>query len=235
MSLRPNHLRAPLALLVLAVTLFASSLAGAVSPGQRQSLESALEDQILDALDWPGALVEISDLQVIGTLPAQGWDLRLRSGRLHGSVQAEIHPRGAHRSHDNVWLRAQVDVLVPVFRASERIEAGQALDHRADEEFETYGRLPRDAVTDLSQLQGRTARRALRPGELLTLGHFEAPRLVERNDLVTLIVRRGAATVSVRGQALQAARLGDSVRVKNLSSDQIVVGVATAHQTVEIP
>ncbi len=220
--------------LLVGTTLVLVGISTAVA-GQTPALRAALADEIADALQWPDAQIEVEDLQVVGAMPSEGWELRLRSGRLHGAVQAEVVASGTSRRRENTWVRARVTIEVPVYRASERIASGESLDFRYEEEWEDYSRLPRDIVADLSELSGRTARRAIRPGELLTAGLFEAPVVVERNDLVTLVVRRGTAVVSVRGQALQSGRQGDSIRVKNLGSDQVVVGIATGSQTVEVP
>ena len=79
-------------------------------------------------------------------------------------------------------------------------------------------------VSDPSQLVGLETRVNLYPNRPIMMHDVGAPRVVDRNDLVTLTFAQSGLTISVEGRALGAAGLGESVRVMNLASRTVVVG-----------
>lgn len=81
---------------------------------------------------------------------------------------------------------------------------------------------------------GKQLDRQMREGVLLRPSDVSEPLLIARNDEVTLLFQTGVMTLTVRGQALSDASLGDSVSVLNLVSNRVVRGIATQSGTVEI-
>lgn len=198
-------------------------------------VEEALREEVRRQLPWPDARVEISDVRLFGTLGASGWQLRLRAGSpTHGAVQAEVVPAAA-TSRTPTFVRAQVEVFVPVFVAAQPLNAGDRAEGAVALEERSVARLPHGFVADLAQIDGQTARRAIRMGDVLTQGHFEAPVVIERQQLVTLLVRRGTVVVTGRGVAMQSARKGQVVRVQNVASNSVVTGIARESGVVEVP
>ncbi|WP_075215637.1 flagellar basal body P-ring formation chaperone FlgA [Mongoliimonas terrestris] len=95
-------------------------------------------------------------------------------------------------------------------------------------------RVPRGVMTDLSQAVGMAARRPLRAGDTLLPTDLDAPRLVARNELVTIIFRRPGLTLSARGRALADGASGALVGVLNEQSKRVVQGIVTAPGVVEV-
>lgn len=95
-------------------------------------------------------------------------------------------------------------------------------------------RLAQGIVTDLSDVVGMAARRALRAGEPLRARDLGRPVVVARNDLVTMIVRTNFMTLTSRGRVLDDAGLGDVVRIRNDRSNAIVLGRVIDNRTVVI-
>ncbi len=80
----------------------------------------------------------------------------------------------------------------------------------------------------LSQLDAATdmvLRRAVRPGTVLSASMLERPKLVLRGQRVQVIAGMGALAVASEGEALSDAAAGERVRVRNLSSRQVLEGV----------
>lgn len=201
----------------------------------RQELTERLVESIEAQLGWPGSEIEVGPLEVIGPMPARGWSLQLRSGRLEGVVQAEVLGESREAGQGRTWVRAAVEILVPVYRAAEIVEGGEGVNGRYRREMVRYAGLPRDTIMEQGEFRGQTAKRRIREGEVLTRGLFEYPRVIERNDLVEVVVRRGAIMVSLRAQALQSGRVGDTIRVRNLDSDESLMGIVRDARTVEVP
>ena len=76
-----------------------------------------------------------------------------------------------------------------------------------------------------------------RPGRanlMLRVGDVVAPQVVARNQMVTVVLRSGPMTLTVKGQALNAASQGQPVQVLNTATRKILSGVALSDGAVEI-
>ena len=89
-------------------------------------------------------------------------------------------------------------------------------------------------VPMLEQLVGRQLQRNQLGGTALKLSDVVEPTLISRNQIVTLFLKSGAMTLTVKGQALNDASVGQSVSVLNLLSNTVVQGIAKSPGTVEI-
>lgn len=89
-------------------------------------------------------------------------------------------------------------------------------------------------ATSLDQFIGRQLLRNQLDGSALRLADVAEPILITRNQIVTLFLKSGAMTLTVKGQALADAAKGQTVSVLNLMSNTVVQGVASDAGTVEI-
>ena len=89
-------------------------------------------------------------------------------------------------------------------------------------------------VPELQDLIGKQVTRQMREGILVRTADVDDPVIVARNDIITLFLRSGPMTLTVKGQALNDAGRGDSVSVLNLASNRIVRGIAVDDGTVEV-
>jgi flagellar basal body P-ring formation protein FlgA len=89
-------------------------------------------------------------------------------------------------------------------------------------------------VASIEQLVGKALTRQSRAGMLLRAADVTEPRVVERNAVVTVILNNGPMTLTIKGQALNAAAVGQSVQVLNAVSRKILVGIALPNGAVEI-
>lgn len=75
--------------------------------------------------------------------------------------------------------------------------------------------MPADAADSLIGQETRTIIYAGRP---VTQSQLGQPRLIERNQLVTLTYEAGALSIQTEGRALAAGGAGDVIRVMNMAS-----------------
>lgn len=94
---------------------------------------------------------------------------------------------------------------------------------------------PLGAAATLDEVLGQEAVVTLYAGRAIPLASLGPPALIERNQLVTLLVMRGGLEVRVDGRALARGAEGQDVRVMNLSSRNTVTGVVAAPGLVIIP
>ncbi|MCI4643363.1 MAG: flagellar basal body P-ring formation chaperone FlgA [Hyphomonadaceae bacterium] len=79
--------------------------------------------------------------------------------------------------------------------------------------------------TDDEAMLGREARRTIYAGQEITFDNTRAPRLVRRNQVVTVKYINGPLEISTTGRAMGEAALHEPVSVLNLQSRQLVHGI----------
>ncbi len=90
------------------------------------------------------------------------------------------------------------------------------------------------SFSSLDQVIGMQLKRPTRAGKMLQPGDITEPVLIARNDNVTIVYRVGPMTLTVKGQALGDAALGDPVQVLNLMSSKVLSAVATDRGLVTV-
>ena len=95
-------------------------------------------------------------------------------------------------------------------------------------------RLQRDIVLDAADLIGKVPRRSLRGGEPIRASDVHRPLLVSRGDLVTMVLRGPAMLLTVRGRAQEDGSKGDTVRVSNTQSNNLVEAVVVGPNMVAV-
>jgi flagellar basal body P-ring formation protein FlgA len=81
---------------------------------------------------------------------------------------------------------------------------------------------------------GRAAVRRLAAGAVVREGDVRAPQVIQRGEPVTIVLRSGALTISTQGQALNAAGIGEPVRVLCDSTKRTLSGRAEAPGRVAV-
>jgi len=101
---------------------------------------------------------------------------------------------------------------------------------RSGEIITQYNASPPDDVweDEHAVLLGREVRRTVYAGQPIKEQNTRAPRLVKRNQLVTLKYVKGPLEISMNGRAMGEAAEGESVSVMNLESRQVVEGIVQA-------
>ena len=89
-------------------------------------------------------------------------------------------------------------------------------------------------LSALSQAIGRESRVVLYAGRPILADDITAPALIERNQIVTLIVSQNGVKISTEGRALERGAVGDMVKAMNLSSRSTVNGTVTADGHIQI-
>lgn len=90
------------------------------------------------------------------------------------------------------------------------------------------------AYTSLSEVIGQEARVALYAGRPIRSNEVGPPALIDRNQIVVLLYRRGGLSMAAEGRALGRAGVGDRLKVMNLASRQTISGIVRADGTVTV-
>ncbi|WP_421787303.1 flagellar basal body P-ring formation chaperone FlgA [Hyphobacterium sp.] len=137
-----------------------------------------------------------------------------------GVFQAELIPYdGAAPMRING--RAFATIEVPVLARA--IPAGHVIEN-ADIDWQAVraDRLRQDAVMHPEQMIGQEARRALRPGEAIRAYDLQAPVIIARGDIVSLVFTVPGLSLTARARALEDAGADEIARFVNLQSNRTV-------------
>jgi len=176
---------------------------------------------------------------------AQPLDERLRLPECGDALKAKPEPGRRKRARVTVacggptewtvYVALEVSEPRPVLTLARSVARGERLQPAllaAQEEDVTA--LPHGYYTDPAALAGMQLRRPATGGSVITPDMVEAPRLVRRGDLVTVVGRSGAVEVRSQGKALRDGGQGDRIPVENSSSRRVVEGRVTAGGDVEV-
>ena len=205
----------------------------------REQIASALRQALLRegaperiAIEYAGRVPEIAvALEATADLDVQSLAYDPGTGRFSALLLAGAGHASAQRLP--VVGRALPTRTIPVLRR--QVATGEII--RADDIVEIDARedtLRRDALVDASRIVGQSARRTLRPGDVLREGDVRAPVLVARNGLVTIQLRLGAMSLTAQGRALEEGARGETVRVVNVQSRRTIEATVVGPDTVAI-
>src|SRR5262245_14032620 len=93
----------------------------------------------------------------------------------------------------------------------------------------------RQAVTQLEDVIGKRARRSLASNASLSTQDVATSPVVHKGDLVRIVLESSLIKVSTAGEVLEAGKVGDTIRVKNTTSNREVRAQVIDKQTVRIP
>ena len=92
------------------------------------------------------------------------------------------------------------------------------------ESVNTYGPQP---LVNVIEILGLEATRTIRAGQRLNASDFIAADLVRKNETVRLTIKRGALEITVEAIALENAKIGEQVLLKNPDSGKEIRGIVT--------
>ena len=119
----------------------------------------------------------------------------------------------------SVYVPVMVKAFQPVVVARAPIPRGAVIGEAdlemAEKELNALGR---NYFDDPGQVVGKTARRNIPAGSSFGAGAVEAAVVIGRGDSVRISSGGSGLTVSMEGKALTDGRVGERIRVQNLSS-----------------
>jgi flagella basal body P-ring formation protein FlgA len=87
---------------------------------------------------------------------------------------------------------------------------------------------------EVRDVVGKLLRKDVAAGTVLTTLILDSPQMVRRGETVTIIGESKQLVVKVKGRAEDSGRVGEKIRVKNLSSDREVIGRVAGNGTVVV-
>jgi flagella basal body P-ring formation protein FlgA len=120
----------------------------------------------------------------------------------------------------------------PVLVARRTLMRGEKLDESMFEVVERDRRqIPPDHLTSSEGLGSAELIAPIQAGETLRTSQFRRSNVVRKGQLVILTVNRSGIEISVRVEALEDARMGDQLKLRNPDSGKTLAGIATGQGT----
>lgn len=89
-------------------------------------------------------------------------------------------------------------------------------------------------VVDAGKLVGQTPRRGISAMKPVVAGDVQPPLVVKKGDLVTMALKSNTLNLTAQGRAMDNGAEGDTIRVMNTNSKQVVGAIVTGYQAVSI-
>lgn len=174
-------------------------------------------------------------------------DPRLRLSRCDQPLEA-FQPPGARMSGTTsvgvrcpsasgwtIYVPATINVFSKALVTSRTLAKGAALQPGDVQITETeVSKLGQGHLQSLEEIQDVVLRRPLPAGTVLTPSLVVSPQVVRRGTRVTLVNGEGPIKVEMLGEAVSDAARGERVRVRALSSGQIVEGWVESASVVKV-
>lgn len=91
-----------------------------------------------------------------------------------------------------------------------------------------------NTVTRIEDLVGRTPRRPISAGQAVRMSDVRPNFVVERGDIVTIVLKSGTMTLTARAEALERGAVGSVIRVRNNHSKKVLETRVLAADTVAV-
>jgi flagella basal body P-ring formation protein FlgA len=206
----------------------------------RETIEKRLFEEILKRIRWPKDLVKFEVLSgprdVILPKGDVNWEIKIPKWGLdqgNCSIRVVFYVDGKIR--DSIWVSFKIYLYRPVLVASRPIEKNASLspeDLRLDPI--PFERSQKIYLTDPNQVHGKVAKKAIVPGEPITMEIIESPILVKSGNLVTMVAERGPLMITTIGQACEKGSYGDFIKLINISSRKVVYGIVVGFKRVKV-
>jgi flagella basal body P-ring formation protein FlgA len=131
-----------------------------------------------------------------------------------------------------LFVHASVAVMQDVVVSRDNLSPGSLLSKRNLEVISIdKNRLKGSVFSDIAQVAGARIKRRMRSGNIID---DRMLCFVCKGDRVSIAASRGGLSVKVFGVAEQDGVLGDTIQVRNISSDKLVYGRVTSTSEVQV-
>jgi len=133
-----------------------------------------------------------------------------------------------------IRIKAELSILKHVAVATRSIRGGETLQSGDFVwEWREAKALSPTAVMGQAPI-GSALKSAVRSGEVLDQNRFNAASMVRKGEMVSINVAGHGISISGKGVAQEAGKLGQTIRVLNIDSKKEIFGVVTGQERVEV-
>ncbi|MBX9617955.1 MAG: flagellar basal body P-ring formation chaperone FlgA [Hyphomicrobiales bacterium] len=140
-----------------------------------------------------------------------------------GRFEAALSVRGTGKRSRQVRISGVLTELVDALRLRRTVGRGEVITP-GDVTVERIARnrAGADLAATLGEVVGLAPRRSIAEGLFVRSVDLEKPRVIARNDSVTIVLETPHMVLSVRGRAVDGGAVGDVIDVQNINSKRVV-------------
>ncbi|CEG56420.1 flagellar basal body P-ring formation chaperone FlgA [Legionella fallonii] len=138
-------------------------------------------------------------------------------------------------NHWTIYAPIKITVFKTVLVSKNTLVKGKVVrdDDIYPTEMDTQ-KLKQGYFTDKSQLVGLVCKHDIAADNPFTPYNIELAKLIHKGEEVIIVANHDNLTVSMAGIALNEGALGDTVKVKNLSSKKVIEAQVTGEKNVKV-
>lgn len=122
-----------------------------------------------------------------------------------------------------VKVSSDLQVFLPVIISVGVIDRGATINANSVKQAEQeITRTPRGFYHSIEEVTGMSAKRRIRPNQMLSPDLIDQPQAVKRGEKVQIIANQDGIKAAMAGEALEKGGVGDVIRVKNISSGKTI-------------
>ncbi|WP_454780606.1 flagellar basal body P-ring formation chaperone FlgA [Legionella sp. WA2022007384] len=138
-------------------------------------------------------------------------------------------------NHWSLYVPVKITVLKTIYVAKRALIKGNRLTE--DDIYQTemdVQRLNKGYFTEKDLLVGQICKQNISPNSPLNPHNIEAAKLINKGERVSIVVNDNNLTISMDGVAMEEGSLGDTIKVRNLSSKKIIEAQITDAKKVNV-
>lgn len=207
---------------------------------RQEDLEKIVLDYIYGHAPWDRKKMRITNIRITENVTLPKGEVTysvtpLKHNDFLGTVMVPILFKVDGTVNKKVWATADVAVLHEVVMTKKPLGRYQLITE-GDVHVKTLDvtNMSSTALTSLEEVLGKRARRAINANVALNTNLIELPPLVQRGDIVKIIARSEALTVTTIGKIKEKGHRGEQVRVENLGSKREIYARVLDSHTVTV-
>ncbi len=216
----------------------------AASAADPDSLEGALSQYIRRRLaDLGGTPViqfpRTASKQLALSKPTYKFQISTRSDQLLGMISFDVTAIDSRQEQQTFQVLARISLKKEVAVAARPLNRGKVVeagDLTMREQL--YDRVEDIGLSSIAPVVGQRTKRFIDKGEQIRVKDLEPLPLVERNDLVTVLVKLGSLRIKGTGRAMGSGVFGQVIEVRNEMGERSAgrfSAVVVGEKRVEIP
>lgn len=151
-----------------------------------------------------------------------------------GSRRVTLLSRVDGRTVSNQSIRIELEALARVAVATATLRRGTLLDAEdVSLRYQDISRLDKP-IFSLEEIVGKRLKRSVRLGEPLERHRVEFPPLIKRGERVVIRAQSAGLLLTAAGEARQDGRSGETIRVRNSSSQKTILCRVVAPGQVKV-
>lgn len=205
--------------------LLAADIASAEPIQSVPMIEDAVAAYLSENLQ-PGGKYEIGPLQIDPRLQLPQCQQALQVFSQSGGIKPGRNTLGVRCQGDKGWTiytMASIKSFKDVLVLGKSLRRGDIIQpEHLNVEMRDIGSLQQGYLSNLEDVVGKQASRAIPEGSVLNRLHYAEPALVKRGERVNIQSARAGMLISALGTAMADGVKGQKINVKNLSSQRVI-------------